>query len=202
MLEHLRGVGTEKIIVGNTPITGLETRSDQELISALNAGESSAFEALYRRHREWVVSLAFRLTQDHALALDVLQETFLYLLKKFPGFVLTAHLQTFFYPVVRNLSIAARRKAHRVQGDDMLLDNVEAPAQTPSATDHRDQLSIVLAGLSEDQREVLLLRFVDDLDLAEIGVALGIPLGTVKSRLHNALKLLRADPRTKELFEE
>lgn len=186
----------------DTPITGQETRSDQELISALNAGEVGAFESLYRRHRDWVVALAFRLTQDHALALDVLQETFLYFFKKFPGFVLTARLQTFFYPVIRNLSIAARRKAQRVQGDDASLDRVEAPAVAPSATDHRNQLSIVLAGLSEDQREVLLLRFVDDLELAEIGVALGIPLGTVKSRLHNALKLLRADPRTKELFEE
>jgi len=48
---------------------------------------------------------------------------------------------------------------------------------------------------------VLLLRFVDDLSLAEIAKAMNIPLGTVKSRLHNALAALRHDPRTKEYFE-
>jgi RNA polymerase sigma-70 factor (ECF subfamily) len=55
--------------------------------------------------------------------------------------------------------------------------------------------------LSEEHREVLLLRFVDCLSLAEIAEAIEIPLGTVKSRLHNALELLRQDERTKEFFE-
>ena len=45
---------------------------------------------------------------DENLALDVMQETFLYLLKKFPGFRLTAQMKTFLYPAVKNLSIAAR----------------------------------------------------------------------------------------------
>jgi RNA polymerase sigma-70 factor (ECF subfamily) len=59
----------------------------------------------------------------------------------------------------------------------------------------------VLAGLSEEHREVLLLRFVDGLSLAEIAQASEIPLGTVKSRLHNALDMLRQDARTKEFFQ-
>jgi RNA polymerase sigma-70 factor (ECF subfamily) len=48
---------------------------------------------------------------------------------------------------------------------------------------------------------VLLLRYVDDLSLAEIAVATAIPLGTVKSRLHHALESLRQDPRAREYFE-
>jgi RNA polymerase sigma-70 factor (ECF subfamily) len=60
---------------------------------------------------------------------------------------------------------------------------------------------VVLAALSEEHREVLLLRFVDGLNLGEIASALEIPLGTVKSRLHNALTTLRKDPRTKTFFE-
>jgi RNA polymerase sigma-70 factor (ECF subfamily) len=48
-----------------------------------------------------------------------------------------------------------------------------------------------LQGLAPSQREVVLLRFVDDLSLAQIGEMLGIPLGTVKSRLHNALRALK-----------
>ena len=62
-------------------------------------------------------------------------------------------------------------------------------------------LAIVLASLSTEQREVLQLRFVDGLSLAEIADAMEIPLGTVKSRLHNALTSLRKDPRTKNFFE-
>src|SRR5438309_5164669 len=94
------------------------SRSDQELIAAINDGDSDAFEALYYRYRDRVVSLAYRFTGDRELALDVLQETFLYFVKKFPGFRLTAQLKTFLCPAVRNLSIAARRKVERFQTDE------------------------------------------------------------------------------------
>jgi len=70
------------------------------------------------------------------------------------------------------------------------------------AASGNDDLTTVLSGLSQDHREVLLLRFVDGLSLEEISSAMDIPVGTVKSRLHNALKLLREDPRTRELFGE
>ena len=56
-------------------------------------------------------------------------------------------------------------------------------------------------GLPETHREVVLMRFVDGLSLDEIATALDIPLGTVKSRLHNALNALRADPRVRKYFE-
>ena len=87
-----------------------EPRSDQELIAALNAGDASAFDALYHRYRDRILRLAFRFTANHADAQDVLQETFTYFYRKFPGFVLTAQMTTFLFPVVRNLSLAARRK--------------------------------------------------------------------------------------------
>lgn len=173
---------------------------DAELVAAINQGSHAAFETLYRRHRDWTVNLAFRFTGDEALALDVMQETFLYLLRKFPGFELRAQLRTFLYPAVRNLSIAARRKASRCQaasGEDDLLATLPAPEVAPSGS---GDLTAVLAGLTEEHREVLLLRFVDGLSLEEISVAMEIPIGTVKSRLHNALKLLRENPRTRELF--
>src|SRR5690348_6654700 len=88
-----------------------DARSDLELVAAINDGDAAAFEVLYLRYRDWVAGLAYRFTGDSDTALDVLQETFLYFLKKFPGFRLTANLKTFLYPAVRNLSIAARRKA-------------------------------------------------------------------------------------------
>jgi RNA polymerase sigma-70 factor, ECF subfamily len=175
--------------------------SDLELIAAINNGDAAAFETLYFRYRDWVVSLAHRFTGDSDAALDVMQETFLYFLKKFPGFRLTANLKTFLYPAVRNLSIAARRKAQRYQATEAQLEKIEnAPSEDSAATP--SELHLVLAGLSEEHRETILLRFVDGLSLAEIADAMEIPLGTVKSRLHIALQTLRNDKRTREYFEK
>src|SRR5947207_6627283 len=161
-----------------------DSRSDRELIAAINDGDPTAFEALYHRHRDWVVSLAYRFTSDRELALDVLQETFLYFIKKFPGFRLTAQLKTFFYPAVRNLSIAARRKADRFQQNENETGTMEAVLTTEPNVSPHESLTAALAVLSAEHREVLLLRFVDGLSLAELAEALNIPLGTVKSRLH------------------
>lgn len=175
--------------------------TEQELISAINSGDAAAFETLYLRYRDWVVSLAHRFTGDGDAALDVMQETFLYFLKKFPGFRLTANLKTFLYPAVRNLSIAARRKAQRYQATEAQLEEIEntASADSPGAP---SELQVVLAGLSEEHRETVLLRFVDGLSLAEMAEAMEIPLGTAKSRLHIALQTLRNNKRTREYFEK
>jgi RNA polymerase sigma-70 factor (ECF subfamily) len=178
----------------------IDVRTDPELIAAINGGDAAAFEVLYQRYRDWVVHLAARLTGDEHLALDVLQETFLYVLKKFPGFRLTAQFKSFLYPAVRNLSIAARRKAKRLQSDETELQAI-ADTATQSAPAAAGDLAFVLDRLPEEQREVLLLRFVDGLSLAEIAGAMDIPLGTVKSRLHNALAALKDDPRTRDFFE-
>ena len=180
--------------------SALDSFSDQELIAAINGGESVAFEVLYYRHRDWVVNLAYRFTGDRDLALDVLQEVFLYFLKKFPGFQLTANLRTFFYPAVRNLSLTARRKTQRYQSNESELKQIETSPAAEAIPPQREQLAAALGCLSEEHREVLLLRFADGLKLGEIAEALEIPLGTVKSRLHNALETLRHDKRTKEFF--
>jgi RNA polymerase sigma-70 factor, ECF subfamily len=178
-----------------------DSRTDQELVALVNGGDPDAFEALYLRYRDWVVNLAHRFTGSEDLALDVLQETFLYLLRKFPGFKLTANLKTFLYPAVKNLSIAAARKARRYEGGEEGQAYLEAipSAQTPPS--ELGDWQIVLNVLSEEQREVLLLRFIDGLSLGEIAAAMDVPVGTVKSRLHNALRILRQDPRTRGLFE-
>jgi len=177
-----------------------DSPSDQQLIAAINNGDPHAFETLYRRYRNWVVQLASRITGDDHAALDVLQETFLYVLRKFPGFRLTANFKTFLYPAVRNLSITARRKSARYVTNDFVPADELVAKETPST--QVAELKLALAALPEDHREALLLRFVDGLSLVEIAQATDAPLGTVKSRLHYALEKLRQDPRTKEFFQE
>ena len=178
-----------------------DPRSDQQLVAGINAGDDSAFDALYFRYRDWVVRLAHRFTGHGDDALDVLQETFAYVFRKFPGFRLTASMTTFLYPVVRNLSIAARKKRTRmVLSDDAGSDAVAASRNDP--TSERSELRTVLSELPEAQREVVLMRFVNGMSLAEIGEALAIPEGTVKSRLHNALAALREDPSVRRFFDK
>jgi RNA polymerase sigma-70 factor (ECF subfamily) len=171
--------------------------SDDKLIEQADKGSPEAFEALYHRHRDWVYRLAWRFTGNQADALDVLQETFLYLLGKFPGFRLTASLTTFLYPVVKHLSLNLRRRRSGGQIDDDMLLSLPDP-DTPHAS--RPELAAALAALPLEQREVVLLRFLDDMNLDEIAQALQVPTGTVKSRLHRALDTLRHDPRTRDYF--
>ena len=179
-----------------------DPRPDLELVRALNGGDVAAFDALYYRHRDWVVRLAHRFTGNADDALDVMQEAFSYLFRKFPGFVLTASMTTFLYPVVKNLSIAAKRKRNRLAQlpEDSSLPDPPAPQGVDYDAERRE-LAAVLAALPEAQRETLLMRFVDGMSLAEIAEALGVPEGTVKSRLHNAVATLRKDERTLKFFE-
>ena len=174
-------------------------KSDEELIALANKGDADAFEELYYRYRDWVYRLARRFTRNDADALDVLQETFGYLLRKFPGFKLTASMTTFLYPVVKHTAFAALRKKKRFESDEDVMG--EMPAVEAKQTS-RAELAAVVGVLGEEQREVLLMRFVDDMTLKEIAHALQIPLGTVKSRLYHALQKLRQDPRTRGYFLE
>ena len=129
-----------------------------------------------------------------------MQETFIYLLKKFPppgdGLRLTAKLTTFLYPVARNLAISAHRKAGRMEIADDDPDDLHAPAAASEP-----EVDALLGDLSAERREVVRMRFVDDMSLSEIAAALEVPLGTVKSRLHLAIKQLRENPATKKFFD-
>ena len=180
-----------------------DPRSDEALVEACNEGDAreaaKAFEALYRRHQDYVLRVALRFVSDTDTALDVLQETFAHLLRRFPpageGIELTARLTTLLYTVAKNNAITALRKAGRWEAsEDVAPDDLPAPAPADS-----DDLHKVLAALPQGQREVLQLRFVDDLRLNEIAAVLGIPLGTVKSRLHLGVASLKSSDFAKGL---
>lgn len=186
-----------------------DPRDDQQLVAAINRGDADAFEALYYRHRDYALKLAMRFCGERALALDAVQDSFVYVYKKFPGFTLTAKFTTFLYPVVKHNALTAKKKARRAQGQpageggDPLDREPDARAADP-VRDHADApgtgVATLVASLPEAQREVLTLRFVDGLPLEDIAQALGIPLGTVKTRVHHAIRKLREDPATKKYF--
>jgi RNA polymerase sigma-70 factor (ECF subfamily) len=177
-----------------------DPRSDNDLVDAINAGDVDAFEVLYRRYREWAARLARRFTGSDDIAADAVQDTFLYFLRQFPGFELRARLTTFLYPVVKHTAQGIQRKARRASPTnvDDVLPAIEAEDDATFA--RRSELAAVIAALPPAQHETVLMRFVDGMAIGEIAIALGIPTGTVKSRLHNALATLREDPRTRSYF--
>ena len=183
-----------------------DPRSDAELVRAANAGEDGAFAALYVRYRDWVVALAFRLSGSREDAFDIAQEVFLWLLHSFPGFELRAKMKTVLYPAVRNAAITRGRKRRREPPLDaaapLAAKHISASSSDSERTEALQALGDVLAQLPPIHREVLILRFGDDLSLEEISMAMGLPLGTVKSRLHHALHSLRENPRTRKLYFE
>ncbi len=183
----------------NQPLTQPDLRTDAELLAAFNRGDCSAFDTLYGRYRDWVVNVAHRFTGNSEDALDVLQDTFAYLLRKCPHLYLTGRMTTFLYPVVKHLALAARRKRGRYVSDDQAL--AATAVAPPSETAAGRELLAAVGCLSDVHREVLLLRFVDDLSLQEIADALGVPLGTVKSRLNHAIASLRQNPVARRYFE-
>jgi len=169
-----------------------EPRDESELVARANQGDTAAFEELYRRHRDWVVSLAWRFTGSRDDALDVMQETFAYLFGRFPGFELSSTLRAFLYPVVKHTSVSLARKRRRVVSLDA-AERAQADAALESAwqPDEAAEFEALISALAEGHREVLRLRFALGMQLEEIADALDLPLGTVKSRLHNALKALK-----------
>ena len=164
----------------------------------MNDGDSAAFDALYYRYRDRVLRLGFRFTGNEADALDVMQECFAYLIGKFPGFELTSSMTTFLFPVVRNLSLARKRKRGNVESLEA-LDELAGFAHV-DLEQSRAELASAMKNLPANQRETLLLRFVDDLSIAEISAAMDVPEGTVKSRIHHAIATLREDPRARRYF--
>lgn len=174
---------------------------DDALVRQLAAGppkDGEAFGALYGRHREWAWRVARRFCGED-LAHDAVQEAFLYLARKgaVSSFALTSRLTTFLYPALKHEAQAALRKSARTLGAGAAaLAQVPAPAPADADADLRQ----VLANLPDEQHEAVLLRFVDGLSMAEIAAATGVAEGTVKTRLHHAIRKLREDPACRQYF--
>lgn len=170
---------------------------DADLLARVARGDEAAFAELYRRHGEWVHRLARRFV-DAEQARDVTQEAFLHLVEAAGRLRLSGRLTTYLYPVVKNLCLAVKRRDRRLRIGEPPADaalSISAPDPGGNAA-----LLDALSRLPDGQREVLLMRVVDGMAVEEVAAALGLPAGTVKSRLHAALAALREDPRLRDLM--
>jgi RNA polymerase sigma-70 factor (ECF subfamily) len=183
-----------------------EPRTDEALMLAYRAGEVRAFHELVQRHRAPVFNFLVRLLGDRARAEDLLQETWLKVVRSASSYETRAKFTTWLYTIARNLCVdASRRDRYRVAdsldapvgGDDErdLSERVADGGATPERSAHGGQLrkaiEVALAKLPAEQREVFLLREYSGVAFKEIAEVTGTPENTVKSRMRYALEGLR-----------
>lgn len=170
--------------------------SDAALVRACNEGNAAernrSFGILYERHRNYVMSVASRVTSDPDLAEDVVQDTFEHLLRLFPpfgqGVRAQAKLTTLLFTMAKNQAISVRRKQGRCVASEVDPDDLAAP--DCADTDALD-VARFLRMLPPAQQIVVRLRYVEDRRLGDIADTLHIPVGTVKSRIHTAVHRLQ-----------
>lgn len=179
----------------------LDPRSDLELLEAFRRGDARAFEVLFDRHAETVFAFAFRWCGDHAMAEDVVQDCFADLLDRAGDFRLTGALSSWFYIVAKRRALRLHERTARERGEAETVQEAGLAVDAAEAGTAATDLRRLLARLPAPQQEVLVLRYLDGWDLSEIARVLGLPLGTVKSRIHNALQRLRQDPACRRYFE-
>lgn len=174
--------------------------SDGALVERYREGDVGAFEALVRRHQHRVFTLAYRWVGDAPVAEEIAQEVFLKLVTALADFRGDSSLRTWLYTVVINHcknrhTYQNRRFAHAHEPLEGLNPDT-APRELPDPRPIADHfahekhagalLREGLAALDAEQRQIILLRDVEDLDYQEIADLLHLPRGTVKSRLHRA----------------
>jgi RNA polymerase sigma-70 factor, ECF subfamily len=169
---------------------------DQPLIEACRAGNSQAFGELVRRYQDRLYPTALRLTGCAEDALDLLQDAFLRAYEKLDRFYGESKFSTWLYRITVNLALSGRRRRktvfrlseiRREESIDPPDDPEQSDPTLPVERAERDGLiQEALNSLAPDHRAVLLLKEFDGLRYEEIAAILGVPVGTVRSRLHRA----------------
>lgn len=165
---------------------------DELIVLRCQAGRRDAFDMLFRRWHRRLWRYARSLTGSSDAAWDVTQETWIAVLRQIRRLNDPAWFATWVHRIVRNKSADYHRRIGRRQRLAEGLADRQRAETDPSDSGPADAVSRAVSLLSPDKQELLMLRYAQDLDLIEIAVVLGIPAGTVKSRLHNAREQLRA----------
>ena len=182
------------------------TREEElAIIRRVQKGDVNAFEALVRAYEKNVYTLALRMMGNAQDAEDMAQEAFLKAYNSLPGFRGDSRFSVWLYRIVSNVCLdQLRKKSKRPtvslsmedgDGEETQLDlpdTAQSPEEALEKKLTREAVRRGLAQLPEDARQILLLREIQGLSYEEIGEALGLEAGTVKSRIFRARKRLCA----------
>ncbi len=154
-------------------------------------GDPSAFEEIVREHQAMVFSMAYYFLRDRSVAEEIAQDVFLRLHRNLGGIKSPAHLMLWLRKVTSRRCIdEVRRNPTR---PPVSLEDAPEPVDGGPASDPllSRRLRRLVASLPENARMVIILRYQEELDLAEIAEILEIPINTVKSRLQRSLAMVR-----------
>jgi RNA polymerase sigma-70 factor (ECF subfamily) len=174
---------------------------DHTLIRLVLEGNTSAFDVIVRRYNTKVYSLAYRLLNSVEDAEDVAQDTFSQAFKGLGSFRGTSKFYTWLFRITYNLAISQRRKRKPAlslnsqtdsQGEITLPSDDASPMKNMEDEEGKTLMDRALGLLSLDHRAGLVLKEIEGFSYEEIALSLGVPVGTVRSRLHRARLELRA----------
>jgi len=169
-------------------------RSDAELVQLIRNGDESAFKELVNRHSDYLYGLAYSQMGNAADAEDVLQETLLGAFRRFEAFEGRSAVKTWLVRILLNHASKLQR-SRRVRRAMSLPDEVGPrdgvgdrlqPSSPAAIVEGRIDLDAMLQVLSDEHRQVIVLRELQQMSYDEIAETLKIPRGTVESRLHRA----------------
>lgn len=181
----------------------MESDPDRDLVRDLTADEPArqrrALAALYERHAEALVNVAWRVAGDWSAAQDVVQDVFLHLTARIASFRGESSLSSWLYRITVNRAIdrkrhEGRRPAARLGAvPDDLLEGARSPWGAPADASEPVETSpdavrvrAALAALSPKLRAIAVLRYIEGLSYDQLAEVLDLSLGTVKSRLNRA----------------
>jgi len=162
---------------------------EQELIAAFKRREHAAVQELVQSCGDRLLRSAFLLCGNEADAQDLVQETFLQALQSAHRFAGRSSIYTWLHAILLNLSRDLRRKRKRFVSDDEPEEGLLSAEDVPQldAEFASSTLAGALRRLSPAHREVLVLRFYENMKIHEIAAHTGVSRGTIKSRLHYAI---------------
>jgi RNA polymerase sigma-70 factor (ECF subfamily) len=170
--------------------------TEEELVDLLKDKDQSAFSYLYDNYSGALYGVIYKMVEDRELAEDILQEAFLKIWKNFFNYDnLKGRLFTWMLNITRNLTIdtirsKGYRKQGKIQNTDNAVDNITSNAnanETFDALGIRNHLTL----LKDNQKQIIDLAYFEGFTQDEISKQLGIPLGTVKTRMRAAIMELR-----------
>jgi RNA polymerase sigma-70 factor, ECF subfamily len=187
----------------NEQVKGHDQLSDGELLDRYRRGERRAFDTLVERYHRELFNFLVHLTHDATIAEDAFQETFLQVHRSAAAFDATRPFKPWLFTIAANKARDTLRQRMRQQaapldasviGNDqgstyaeLMPSDIPAPDAALTNFQTRQAVDSIVAGMPENLRVVLLLCYFAEMPYQEIADALGVPLGTVKSRLHAAV---------------
>ncbi|MGB8397707.1 sigma-70 family RNA polymerase sigma factor [Bradyrhizobium sp.] len=168
--------------------------SDDQLIARIAGADAIALEALYVRYQARIFRFIARIVRDEAAAEDLTNEVFVDVWRHARGYEARSSVNTWLLSIAHNRAISALRKRREEPSDDertaALRDDADDPETAAQKNDKSRLLRRCIDALPVEYREIVDLVYYHELSVAEASAVVGIPEGTVKTRMFNARKRL------------